>query len=540
MLGKLLQLLPVLAVIGLTLNIVEDIPSALAHKAPRDHRHLAARKNLASNIGAREKRRSPAGSVIRRNADGSQCRVRQVSSSLTDSTTAIATSSSSDAAPSSTGVDSTSSSTASTAAWSSAASPSPSADDDSADSVSVTTSSDSASWTPSSSSSAAWTSPSAAASSGSISGSVSVSLASSGGSKFGLGWPNGNWADSGSADYVGNYIGSKSKWYYTWSPDNVGSADTLGLEFVPMLWGPNQVSDWWAQQSNWNSNVKSALFFNEPNEGSQCNVAASDAVSYWMNDFLPVRSSKGLALGGAATTSAPSGLQWIQDFSSACTNAGNSAADCKMDFVPIHYYYTDVDNFQNYVSNFHQKTGLDIWITEYACQDYNGGAQCSTSQVWNFHQSMSAWFDEQDYIVRYSPFGVMENMQGVNADNALMSSSGSITDLGSWVMDELFYEDGLLTGLNHSLSPLPLPSNELDLSLLPYFHATIRTVSSLPLAPVPLPTLRTSPAADVCHRKHPNWSNDPLPIPSPWEPRRPNDPVLHPVIPLSAPLLRTP
>ena len=46
---------------------------------------------------------------------------------------------------------------------------------------------------------------------------------------------------------------------------------------------------------------------------------------------------------------------------------------------------------------------------------------------------MAAWFDSQDYVKRYSPFGVMENMQGVNQANALMDLSGGITPLGTWV-----------------------------------------------------------------------------------------------------------
>jgi hypothetical protein len=46
---------------------------------------------------------------------------------------------------------------------------------------------------------------------------------------------------------------------------------------------------------------------------------------------------------------------------------------------------------------------------------------------------MAAWFDSKDWIKRYSPFGVMQNMQGVNQMNALMSPSGHITDLGNWV-----------------------------------------------------------------------------------------------------------
>jgi hypothetical protein len=56
-------------------------------------------------------------------------------------------------------------------------------------------------------------------------------------------------------------------------------------------------------------------------------MAAGDSVSYWMNDFLPVRQ-RGIRLGGAATTSAPSGLQWSKDFESLCQQYGNSAADC--------------------------------------------------------------------------------------------------------------------------------------------------------------------------------------------------------------------
>jgi len=146
-------------------------------------------------------------------------------------------------------------------------------------------------------------------------------------SKFGAAWPNGNWASPSDPDYVGNYIGTRTSWYYTWSPFSVSSADSLGLEFVPMLWGPKQVGDWYAQMPNWPSTVKNALFFNEPNEGSQCNISPGDSVSYWMNDMVPLKA-KGIALGGAATTSAPSGLQWVLDFKNACVGAGNSVADC--------------------------------------------------------------------------------------------------------------------------------------------------------------------------------------------------------------------
>jgi hypothetical protein len=51
----------------------------------------------------------------------------------------------------------------------------------------------------------------------------------------------------------------------------------------------------------------------------------------------------------------------------------------RISFVPIHWYDTTPSNFQSYIENFHQQTGLDIWVTEYACQNFNGGAQCSDS-----------------------------------------------------------------------------------------------------------------------------------------------------------------
>lgn len=53
--------------------------------------------------------------------------------------------------------------------------------------------------------------------------------------------------------------------------------------------------------------------------------------------------------------------------------------------------------------------------------------------AWNLHVQMAAWFDQQDWVERYAPFGAMKNMQGVQQNNALMNPDGSITALGSWV-----------------------------------------------------------------------------------------------------------
>ncbi|ORX39964.1 glycosyl hydrolase catalytic core-domain-containing protein [Kockovaella imperatae] len=412
----LINLLPTLALLAMGLTGLENAPTtALAHvqRSPQDlHRHLATRQRLTGNIGAKERRKGS----IRQSKRGATCRPRV--DAAASALVSAAESPSASPVPAS-------------------ASPSPSATQvasAAAQNVNVNAAVQSPSPTQAPAASTAASSADSAASTGSNGNlfAIGASVANQG-SKFGAAWPNGNWAQSTDPNYVGNYIGSRTAWYYTWSPSNVGSADSLGLEFVPMLWGPAQVSDFWSTQGSWPSSVKNALFFNEPNEVSQCNIDAGSSVQYWMNEMVPLRSNKGIAIGGAATTNAPSGLQWVQDIISLCQQDGNSQADCTPDFVPIHWYSTDLNEFQQYVQNFNQQTGLDIWVTEYACQSFTDAPQCDNGQTWQLHQAMAAWFDTQDYVKRYSPFGMMENMQGVNQDNALMNPSGSITDLGSWV-----------------------------------------------------------------------------------------------------------
>lgn len=136
-------------------------------------------------------------------------------------------------------------------------------------------------------------------------------------------------------------------------------------------------------------------------------------------------------------------------------------------FVPIHWYSTDTNEFQQYVTNFHQQTGLDIWVTEVsgpelshciqgqqprlltdlchstlanpspmllnAMMDRVSGSDHIRSDIdltpfsaWGLHQGMAAWFDGQDFVKRYAPFGMMENMQGVNQVSFWIGESGFV------------------------------------------------------------------------------------------------------------------
>ncbi|KAL1406848.1 hypothetical protein Q8F55_006257 [Vanrija albida] len=437
---KLASVLPYLALAGLAIEAVPVTASSNSvQRHPRDRhfkhigRHAAA---PVTPVGAMKKR-----SKLHRRKDGSVCRPRPKTTTSTQAVTAAAAptpatdngNTGGDAAPPSSPAGGDTSSPAGGDAASSPAAGAPTPDAAAPEytpSSSIVNEQNHASPTPaeqSSSAPAQQTPPPSPPSSGGAG-----STGTNAGSKRGLAWPNGDWWTPDQADYIGNYVGSKTSWYYTWSPHSVSAGDKAGIEYVPMLWGVKQVGDWNAQRGSWPAGVKNALFFNEPNQVGQSDISPGDALQYWMNDFLPVRSQQGLRLGHAGTTSAPDGLTWVLDFYNVCTGAGNSAADCSADFVPVHYYDVSVQHFQDYLRNFHEKTGKNLWLTEYACQNFNGGAQCSPGDTWAFHQQMAAWMDGQDWIERYAPFGYMRDMQGVNEANALMNSGGGITDLGRW------------------------------------------------------------------------------------------------------------
>lgn len=256
--------------------------AALQHgrQAPRSHHN-----HLARQAAKRQSSVHPIANQVVRRADGSKCRVRGVypTSSVASASAAATSTSVAVVAPSS---------AAAAPAESSAAAPSIPAGE-------------------------AWTEPSSAAAAPQASEAApapappaTAPTYSGGGAKYALAWPNGDWAGPGQPDYVGNFV-AKSSIYYTWSPHNVGNADSIGMSFAPMLWGPKQRDDFNALKGTWGDNVHHVLFYNEPNEGSQCNMPSDhwETISDWINLLVPLRSK--YQLGAAATTSAPSGLDWV-------------------------------------------------------------------------------------------------------------------------------------------------------------------------------------------------------------------------------------
>ncbi|EMD41160.1 hypothetical protein CERSUDRAFT_131750 [Gelatoporia subvermispora B] len=217
-------------------------------------------------------------------------------------------------------------------------------------------------------------------------------------------------------------ITGKVQWYYTWSPNSISS----DLEFVPMLWGNTQVSDW---QNTINSTISSqhvthALGFNEPEQSEQSNLSPDDGASLWKQYIEPLKAQN-ITLCSPAPSSAPAGKQWLLDWMDAC------GSGCTVDVIALHWYDINSTAFMEYLEAFHETFQRDIWVTEWACQNFNQAAeQCSAQDIVNFMNATQEFMDQTPWVERYAWFGAMENLQGVNQEDALMDSSGTINTLG--------------------------------------------------------------------------------------------------------------
>lgn len=95
------------------------------------------------------------------------------------------------------------------------------------------------------------------------------------------------------------------------------------------------------------------------------------------------------------------------------------------------WYDVNATDFIEYLEDYHNTFSRPLWITEWACQNFNdANAQCSYDDVILFLNTTQGFMDQTEWVERYSWFGAMRDMQGVNEDNALMTDGGDINALG--------------------------------------------------------------------------------------------------------------
>ncbi|KAI0692653.1 glycosyl hydrolase catalytic core-domain-containing protein [Cytidiella melzeri] len=251
--------------------------------------------------------------------------------------------------------------------------------------------------------------------------STSQSATSANGSgKIGLAWPNG--PDSSLQYYATPSVG----WIYSWGPSNPDPSHKYALEYMPMLWGTKQIEQF--DQTVKAGYANYVLGFNEPNEVGQSNMDPTYAASVWKEHIEPKRAL-GYKTCSPATSSNPNGYTWVQNFLKACDGG------CTFDMVCVHWYDVKFEDFQTYVEKWHDGFGKDIMITEFACQNFNGGAQPSDGEIWSFYQQAMPYIMNTPWIRAAFPFGFMPSMGNVNpADQLMNAGDGKPTALGAYII----------------------------------------------------------------------------------------------------------
>lgn len=264
---------------------------------------------------------------------------------------------------------------------------------------------------------------SSSSSSNSSSGSSSSSSSSSssfsgvsGNKKMGLAWANSDGMP------ISNFDFGDVSWFYSWdATPGWANAPVDQLMYCPMLWGYKSTDSFRQNVLN-NLDAKAnqhkcAMAMNEVNQQGQSLMSAEQGCQLIEEYLLPLKE-KGWYLMGPSTTNAPDGKTWYQNFQKACPDTFN-----KLDSIAIHYYGTSSDDFKQYLQDWHTTFGKDLWVTEFACQNFSGGAQCNSDQTNAFASTMADFMNSQDWVKGWAPFAVIQNLQGVSETQRLSNGN---------------------------------------------------------------------------------------------------------------------
>jgi hypothetical protein len=213
-------------------------------------------------------------------------------------------------------------------------------------------------------------------------------------------------------------------WWYDWS--NAGSGQATGIEFVPMIWGANNLA------GPIPSSARAVLGFNEPNFKAQSNLTPQQAAADWPQ-VEALAKPLGIPLvspavnfcgsstdsSGCSDPSVTDPYTWLKDFFAACTG-------CEVDAVAVHWYNCDLPSLQGYIDGSSSLEGFvqfgkPIWLTEFSC---NGASTVAQQQA--YMQAAVPYLEANPHVARYAWFSA-SNI----ASAQLMNADGSLTALGT-------------------------------------------------------------------------------------------------------------
>jgi hypothetical protein len=192
-----------------------------------------------------------------------------------------------------------------------------------------------------------------------------------------------------------------ASWYYNWSATNASMPGPSGVEFVPMIWGADAVTDRTLATAKAEGDV--LLGFNEPDLGEQANLTVERALELW-----PRLEATGMRLGSPAVAwgGADAG-GWLDRFMTGAKEGGH-----RVDFIALHWYGSDfsaaaVGHLRGYLRAVHERYGLPIWLTEFALIRFDGGTTYpSDAQQSAFVTGATKMLASLSFVERYAWFGL--------------------------------------------------------------------------------------------------------------------------------------
>ncbi|KAH9007065.1 glycosyl hydrolase catalytic core-domain-containing protein [Lactarius hatsudake] len=247
---------------------------------------------------------------------------------------------------------------------------------------------------------------------------------STGAGKVGLAWSNNE--QSAICHFKTGQTGLTYNWKLTKYVDV--DVSKCGFKFIPHVWGAD---DAYKAPGILVAGYADIVFtFNEPELSSQSNLAVDQAVSLFMQYVNPLQHL-GYQIISPACTNSPTGFAWIQSFVKKCRQQGG-----KLDGIATHFYDTSSQNLINFMENFIKAfPGDEIWLTEYAAQDYSGkNQQLDYNGIKAFVEETTNYMQGKSEIKAYFYFGAMTPDElaanHVNGLNSLMTDSHTPNELG--------------------------------------------------------------------------------------------------------------
>jgi hypothetical protein len=216
---------------------------------------------------------------------------------------------------------------------------------------------------------------------------------------------------------------SGASWYYTWGATPEGIHAPKGVAFVPMIWGPGNVTTKNLRAAKRESHI--LLGFNEPDLKAQSHLTVHQALSLW-----PRLMHTGMRLGSPSVADqAATPGEWLYEFM-----RGARARHYRVNFITLHWYAQTfnvsdaVSELKSYVHSVWARYHKPIWLTEFAMWHFNPRTFPSGKTQAAFITAATRMLQKLSYVWRYAwmalPSDSSDGTAGLFRPGAIATAAG--------------------------------------------------------------------------------------------------------------------